>query len=158
MTVEVFKNSLKVRQAIAQYLTEIPRDLKFEFESLLQDRSYTTVESALYNLWINFSGDRSKYLHATRNIKGFNDLNVRMLWLALHLNTMEYQTSSKELILKELLGYTGPQYNAQIRIAAFSYLDMMKACNSECESNLEDAKTHHNWRLTKFARNMLSKQ
>ena len=34
VTAESFKNSLKVRQAIAQYLTEIPRDLKFEFESL----------------------------------------------------------------------------------------------------------------------------
>ena len=158
VSAEVFKNSLKVRQAIAQYVSEIPKGLKREFETLLKDKSYVTVESALYNLWINFPGDRAKYLHETRDIIGFNDYNVRMLWLALHLNTPDYQTSAKEAVLEELTNYTSEAYNAQIRIAAFSYLNMMKACKEECVKNLEDAKTHHNWRLTKFAKNMLAKQ
>ena len=80
---DVFRSSLKVRQAISQYVSKIPKDLKTEYESLLTDKSYLTVESALYNLWVNFPEERSKYLAKTKNITGFSDMNVRLLWLVL---------------------------------------------------------------------------
>ena len=70
---------------------------------------------------------------------------------------MEYETNAKKLVLEELINYTSESYNAQVRIAAFSYLNMMKACDAYCEENLEKAKTHHNWQLAKFAKNMISK-
>ncbi len=55
VTKDIFNTSLKVRQAIAKYLTKIPEDLKSNYESLLSDESYLTIENALYNLWAEFS-------------------------------------------------------------------------------------------------------
>lgn len=149
---DTFRSSLKVRQAIAQFVTKIPEDLKTDYESLLNDKSYVTIESALYNLWINFPEDRSKYLAQTKNIIGFNDGNIRLLWLVLNLNTPEFQADKKESILKVLTNYTDKKYNANLRMNAFQYLDVIKSCNTECRAHLENAKTHHNWRLAAFAK------
>ncbi len=157
VTPVVFKNSLKVRQAISQHVTKIPKELKSDYESLLDDKSYLTIEKALYNLWVNFPLERSKYLAKTRNIVGFNDKNVRLLWVVLNLSTPYYEADDKQELYNELVGYTNEKYNADLRINAFQYLDMIKSCNSECESNLETAKSHHNWRLVKFAKQLSEK-
>ena len=101
-----FQNGLKVRQAISTYLKYVPKNLKPEYESLLDDKSYITIENALYNLWTSFPTERSKYLSKTRNIEGFNDKNVKLLWLVLHLNTPDYNSDRKGDILAELLDYT----------------------------------------------------
>ncbi|MFC0605008.1 M1 family metallopeptidase [Winogradskyella pulchriflava] len=154
VTKELFNNSLKVRQAISQYVTIIPKDLKEHYESLLDDKSYITIESALYNLWVNFPEERAKYLTKTRNIEGFKDKNVRLLWILLNLNTPFYQADNKQGLFDELVNYTSDKYNADLRINAFNYLKLIKSCNERCKSNLENAKTHHNWRLVKFAKEM----
>ena len=151
---DTFRSSLKVRQAISQYVTKIPKNLKTEYESLLNDKSYLTIESALYNLWVNFPEERSKHLAKTKKITGFTDKNVRLLWLVLNLNTPEYQAEKKEDVYNELTGYTNKNYNADIRINAFQYLDLLRVCNLDCKNNLEDAKSHHNWRLVKFAKQL----
>ncbi len=154
VTAETFNNSLKVRQAISKYATKVPKALKMNYESLLEDKSYLTIESALYNLWTAFPEDRSKYLSKTRAIDGFNDKNVRLLWIVLNLNTAFYQADDKAALFKELVNYTNPEHNADLRINAFQYLNLMQSCNDECQTNLEDAKSHHNWRLVKFAKQM----
>ncbi len=154
---ETFKNNLKVRQAIAQYVTKIPESIKTEYESLLEDNSYVTIEKALYNLWTNFPLDRSKYLAKTRDVSGFNDKNVRLLWIVLNLNTPYYQTDNKQRLFDELVDYTGEQYNVELRMGAFNYLNLMSACNEQCRANLETAKTHHNWRMVKFAKELSNK-
>lgn len=152
VTKEVFKSSLKVRQAISQYMTQIPMEFKDDYESLLDDKSYITIENALYNLWVNFPSERSKYLSKTRNTIGFSDKNVRLLWLVLNLNTPYYQADSKQALYAELVSYTSDRYPADLRLKAFQYLELIKACDAECQSNLEIAKSHHNWRLVKFAK------
>ncbi|TCK64791.1 aminopeptidase N [Winogradskyella wandonensis] len=152
---ETFKESLKVRQAIALYLTNIPAELKADYESLLTDDSYVTIENALYNLWVNFPTSRSQYLSRTKTVQGFHDKNVRLLWLVLHLNTPEYQSDKKQEVLNELKSYTNPEYNFELRMNAFRYLDLIKSCDTECKSNLEQAKSHHNWRMVKFAKELL---
>jgi len=157
VTSATFKNSLKVRQAISKYVRQIPVGLKQDYESLLDDKSYVTIENALYNLWTSFPENRSKYLSKTRNIVGFNDKNVRLLWIVLNLNTPFYKADNKQTLYSELVGYTDQRYNADLRINAFQYLKMMQACNSQCKSNLDNAKAHHNWRLVKFAK-QLSKE
>ncbi len=86
-----FNNSLKVRQAIAQNLKEIPLELKKDYETLLNDKSYITIEAALFNLCDNFPEDRLKYLEKTKGIQGFNNKSIRMLWIALVLNTLDYE-------------------------------------------------------------------
>jgi aminopeptidase N len=152
ITKDTFKSSLKVRQAIAQHLTIIPKNLKEAYESLLDDKSYITIERALYNLWVNFPLERAKYLSKTRFVNGLNDKNVRLLWIILNLNTPYYQAESNQELFAELLGYTEDKYNADLRINAFQYLKLIKGCDDMCRSNLENAKTHHNWRLVKFAK------
>ena len=154
VTPETFKNSLKVRQAISKYVRQIPENLKAEYETLLDDESYITVENALYNLWTSFPEERSKYLFKTREIVGFSDKNVRLLWIVLNLNTPFYEADNKFALYNELLSYTGKEHNADLRINAFQFLKMIKACNEECKTNLENAKSHHNWRLVKFAKQL----
>ncbi|MBU2929614.1 M1 family metallopeptidase [Winogradskyella psychrotolerans] len=157
VTSDVFKNSLKVRQAISEHVTKIPEALKDDYESLLDDKSYVTIENALYNLWVNFPLERSKYLSKTRKIIGFNDKNVRMLWIVLNLSTPYYEADNKQELFNELIGFTDEKYNADVRIKAFNYLNLINSCNEACQSNLELAKSHHNWRLVKFAKEFSEK-
>ncbi|NRA91815.1 MAG: M1 family metallopeptidase [Psychroserpens sp.] len=154
---DTFQESLKVRRAISQNLTKISGELKPLYETLLDDASYVTIENALYHLWVNFPTERSKYLFETKDIDGLADKNVRLLWLVLHLNTPEYQSNKKEAMLNELRSYTNPEHSFELRMNAFQYLELIKACNADCKTNLEQAKGHHNWRLSKFAKDMLNR-
>ncbi|WP_299547624.1 M1 family metallopeptidase [Seonamhaeicola sp.] len=155
---QAFKNPLKVRQAIAQSLTDIPSELKADYESLLNDKSYRTIESALFSLWRNFPEDREKYLTQTKDVVGFNDKNVRILWLTLALITEDFEVENKKAYFDELIGYTGSEYGFEVRQNAFQYLNQIQACNKTCEDNLKQATTHHNWRFKKFAKALLETQ
>lgn len=150
-----FANSLEVRQAIAQYLSTIPEPLKPMYESLLNDASYVTMETALYNLWVNFPLERAKYLERTKNTMGFSDYNVRMLWLVLHLNTIEYQPEKKQDVLKELIGYSMPTYHFEARLKAFGYLKLIDAFELQSLASLMQATKHPNWQFSKFAKRMI---
>ncbi|WP_179006344.1 M1 family metallopeptidase [Winogradskyella forsetii] len=154
VTAETFNNGLKVRQAIAKYVRQIPKSLKDNYETLLDDKSYVTIENALYNLWSSFPEDRAKYLFKTRNVVGFNDKNVRLLWIVLNLSTPFYEADNKQALFNELLSYSDEEHNADLRMNAFRYLKMIKSCNEDCMANLENAKSHHNWRLVKFAKEL----
>jgi aminopeptidase N len=153
-----FKNSVKVRQAIAVNLRKVPWSLKQEYESLLNDKSYVTVESALYNLINSFPENTKEYLEKTKHIIGFNDKNVRQLWLFLALITEAYSDADKRIFYKELVNYTKPEYTFEVRQLAFEFLNAIRACNEECAKNLKQATTHHNWRFKKFAKELLNKK
>jgi len=150
-----FKNSVKVRQAIAQNVSQIPSALKVDYETLLNDKSYVTIEAALYHLWLNFPQARKKYLDKTENVNGFNDKNVRTLWLVLALNTKDYNEDKKQTYYNELVEYTNSKYGFQLRQNAFNYLNALDALNKEVLTNLIDASKHHNWRFKSFAKNLL---
>ncbi|WP_299336368.1 M1 family metallopeptidase [uncultured Psychroserpens sp.] len=153
---DTFLNGLEVRQAIARYVDKIPLNLKSEYESLLNDESYATVEVALYNLWVNFPEERSKYLQKTKDIIGFNDYNVKLLWMALHLNTPEYQSQQKLKVLNELIGYSLPEHHFELRMNAFNYLKLLGGFEIESMKSLIQATKHHNWRFAKFAKTLLA--
>ncbi|MEC3907936.1 M1 family aminopeptidase [Tamlana sp. 2201CG12-4] len=152
---ENFKSSIKIRQAIAKALAKIPPKLKPEYETLLKDASYLTIEAALFNLWRNFPEDRYQYLDQTKTVQGFNDKNVRMLWLTLALITEDYDLENKRQYFRELVDYTNPKYGFEIRQNAFQYLNQIQACNDECKANLKQAAEHHNWRFKKFSEELL---
>tara|TARA_R110002049_G_scaffold309289_2_gene520238 strand:- start:15726 stop:17669 length:1944 start_codon:yes stop_codon:yes gene_type:complete len=152
---EDFKNSIKVRQAIAQSISEIPLELKEDYESLLNDKSYITIETALFNLWKNFPKERNKYLNQIKGIQGFNDKNVRILWLTLALITEDFEPENKAQYFEELTNYTSAKYGFEIRINAFRYLTQIQACQETCRENLEQATKHHNWQFSKFAKDLL---
>jgi aminopeptidase N len=155
---EYFNNSLKVRQAIAKYLTQIPVELKQDYESLLNDKSYLTTEFALYNLWVNFPQHRSLYLEKTKYIKGFNNRNVRCLWLVLAINSPEFEKENTQKYFEELRNYTNSNFEFETRMNAFQYLNLMQACDAICKDNLMQASMHHNWRFSKFAKDMLKNE
>ncbi|WP_308993252.1 M1 family metallopeptidase [Mariniflexile litorale] len=145
----------KVRQAIAINLTEIPLELREDYETLLNDKSYNTIEKALFNLWLNFPQERNKYLSKTKGIQGFNDKNLRILWLTLALITEDFEPHNKRMYFKELTDYTSPMYGFEIRQNAFLYLQQIKACHAACVENLKQATNHHSWQFSKFAKELL---
>lgn len=148
-------NNIKVRQAIAKSLVLIPSELKEDYEMLLDNKSYITIESALFNLWQSFPEDQAKYLKKTKGIVGFNDKNIRILWLTLALMTDGFEIESKEQYFDELISYTNPIYSFEIRQNAFQYLSYIQACNDICKEHLKQATTHHSWQFSKFAKELL---
>lgn len=153
---EAFRNSIKVRQAIAQNPSNLTLKLKPYYEGLLKDNSYTTIETALYELWLKYPDKRGDYLQRTKDIIGFNDHNVRLLWLVLHLNTIEYQPEAKERIYAELVQYTGSDYSVETRMKAFDYLKLIDSFDKQSIVNLMQATQHHNWRFKKYATTLVA--
>ena len=151
---KTFNNSVKVRKAIAQVLATIPKHLKTDYESLLQDASYVTIETALYNLWSNFPEERQVYLNQTEAMSLKNEA-TRILWLVLVLSTPDFNQDEKPEYYEELVNFTSKDFNYEVRMSAFEYLLMLNACNEVCELNLEAAKNHHNWRMSKFAKEQM---
>jgi len=146
---------IKVRQAIAKSLSKIPLELKADYETLLNDKSYITKEVALFNLWNNFPDEQNKYLNKTKGIVGFNDKNVRTLWLTLALITDDFEPENNERYFNELVDYTSSKHGFEVRMNAFSYLAWIQSCGEVCQDNLKQATTHHNWRFSKFAKELL---
>lgn len=149
--------SIKERQSIAQGMSKIPVKFKKDFESLLNDASYTTIEIALFKLWLNFPNERKIYLKETKGIQGFNDKNVRLLWLTLQLLSKDLDSAVGQEYYNELVSFTGTKYNYEIRQKAFQYLNKIQGCNALCQENLKLATKHHNWRFVKFAKDMLKR-
>lgn len=148
-------NNLYVRQAIALSLQTIPKELQKEYESLLNDASYVTIETALYKLWSQFPEKRKEYLNKTKGIEGFQNKNIRQLWLTLVLITEGFENSQKESYLKELKSYTATEYSFEIREKAFEYVNELQLWDLETLKNLVEACVHPNWRFSKASKEML---
>ncbi|MCB7480895.1 M1 family metallopeptidase [Christiangramia sediminis] len=148
-------NNIFVRQAIARTMEKIPASLKSEFESLLEDESYLTIEAALFKLWEQFPEDRRKYLEKTRDLEGFYNKNIRMLWLTLNLVTPEFEPELTEEYYKELAGYTAPSQPFQVRENAFSYLYQIGAFNPQSLESLIKGTQHHTYSFRNYCRQLL---
>tara|TARA_A100000171_G_C2140273_1_gene154765 strand:- start:9625 stop:11682 length:2058 start_codon:yes stop_codon:yes gene_type:complete len=148
-------NNLFVRQAIALSLIEVPTKLKTEFESLLNDNSYVTQEAALYTLCLRFPKDAATYLDAMEGVVGFQDKNIRQLWLALAIVSPAYKISEKDTFKTELQGYTSEKFSFEIRQKAFEYVSQLRLYDETVVNNLINASVHHNWRFRSTARTLL---
>lgn len=155
VTAQVFDENVFIRQAIAENLMKVPQNLKQESERLLEDASYKTKEAALYNLWQLYPESRRDYLDKTKDVVGFSNKNVRLLWLTLALYTNDYQKANKQLFFNELVSYTAPKFNFEVRQMAFNYLKSLNLFNEEALKNLLEASRHYNWRLKKYAKNLI---
>lgn len=147
-------NNLFVRQAIVMSIEQIPAELKTEFETLLDDLSYATREAAMYHLWINFPEDRFRYLDKMSNQMGFQDKNIRQLWLTLAIVTEGYKDDQKPGFFDELSSYTHPNYSFEIRENAFQYLYGLNGFSYQTLKHLIDACLHHNWRFRSSSREL----
>jgi aminopeptidase N len=144
-------NNWQIRQAVASSLNQIPGDFREQYETLLNDKSYQTQEIALYNLWNNFPENSFNYLDLSKNWIGFNDYNLRTLWLSLALSTPNYATN-KEPLIAELIHYSSINYEATTRQNALEKLIAFNLVNDMVFKNLINATTHHMWQFSKFGR------
>jgi aminopeptidase N len=143
--------NIQIRQAVASTLQKIPEDFRDNYETLLDDKSYKTQEFALYYLWNSFENKRVVYLEKSKDWVGFNDFNLRILWLSLAISTPEYATN-KEAYIQELVNYSSPNYEATTRQNALEYLINFNVIIEAVLRNLVNATTHHMWQFSKFGR------
>ncbi|WP_281847625.1 M1 family metallopeptidase [Olleya namhaensis] len=148
-------DAIKIRQFIAIDLTEIWVPLKSDYETLLNDKSYVTIEAALYNLWANFPRKRNTYLDQTKTVYGFNNYNVRTLWLTLAIATLDYKQDQTQVFYDELVGYTDSKKGFALRQNAFDALTNLGLFNEVALVNLIEASKHHNWRFKSYAKQLL---
>ncbi|WP_371568444.1 M1 family metallopeptidase [Flavobacterium frigidarium] len=147
-------NNIQVRQAVAASLPKIPADFKTDYETLLHDKSYQTQELALYYLWNNFPSSRVAYLNESKDWIGFNDYNLRTLWLSLVLSTAACDIDKKPLT-EELINYSSLNYEATTRQNALEKLIAFKLINDTVLENLISATTHHMWQFSKYGRDTI---
>lgn len=147
-------NDVPVRQALADSFSDIPEDFRMEYETLLDDKSYQTQEIALFNLWRNFPDHRTDYLNKSKNWIGFNDYNLRTLWLSLALSTPDY-SENPEALISELVAFSSTEYEATTRQNALEKLIAFKLTNDPVLTNLVNATTHHMWQFSKYGRDSI---
>lgn len=147
-------DTIPIRQALST-TTDIKKYPKEDFESLLDDNSYVSVENALFKLWETYPQDRKIYLDKTADIVGLPNKNVRLLWLTLAMLTQDYQGRNTKLFFDELSGYTSSEHAFEVRQAAFFYLKEAFGLTDQSLKNLIQATNHHAWQFKKFARNLL---
>lgn len=148
-------NDINIRQAIALSMNKIPSELKTDYESLLDDKSYVTQEIAFGNLCANFYLDRTKYLDKMDTVIGFRDKNIRQFWLFMALITEDYNPKKKDAYINELKKYSSSNYGHTVREKAFEYLGYLSLWDSGTLNNLIDACQHHYWRFRNFSRKLL---
>lgn len=148
-------NNLYVRQAVALSLETIPKELLSKYETLIKDDSYVTVETALYQIWGQFPEKRTQYLDQTDGVEGFQNKNIRQLWLALALITENYHDSKKVFYLQELKQYTSQNFSFEIRENAFRYVNDLRLWDSETLENLLEACVHPTWRFAKSSKEIM---
>ena len=149
-------DTIPLRQSLAIKMDSIPSSLKTKYESLLNDKSYITIESALFKLWASFPKDRKKYLYSTKNIDGLPNQNVKLLWLTLAILTNDYEAQNTQQYFIELSGYTSPKYSWETRMGAFQYVSEI-GFNDQSLKNLINATVHHSWQFKKYAQNLMDK-
>lgn len=143
-------NHPKIEFALANILNPVQKLFKSEMESLLKSNSYATVEAALYSLWNSFETDKMKYLKATDGKVGFNNKNIRTLWLVLALNTKGFSNEERTSFFKELQNYTAVNHSIGTKINAIRFLEMLQSFNDQSLLNLSIGATHPNWQFNKF--------
>lgn len=155
-TLALATKNVQLRQAVAASFNEIPESFRTQYETLLDDKSYQTQEIALYNLWNNFPEQRSQYLDKSKAWMGFNDFNLRTLWVTLALSTPNY-AFDKQALETELIQYSSIDYQANTRQNALEKLLFFKIINDVVLGNLVNATTHHMWQFSKFGRDNIRK-
>ena len=91
-------------------------------------------------------------LEKTQNEIGFNDRNLRVRWLTLALMTKDFQKESKSKYYDELLDYTTPKFESQLRQNAMTNLLYLNPNDTNVLQTLTNATVHHKWQFSKFAR------
>jgi aminopeptidase N len=154
-SIELFRQALNdtdanVRKAVLKDVSPVPVSLKTEVEKALQDYSYLNQELALQNLCQSFPENTDKYLDLTKTLTGWRGLNIRMKWLEIAI------TEGKTDFLPELISYSGPKYEFETRINAFTVLKRLRYINDVTLANAKAASQHWNGKLKDAAKDYLT--
>lgn len=148
-------DNLYTRQAVALSLESIPEPLLSRYEDLLNDASHVTREAVLYQIWAQYPHKRIAVLEKMKGQIGFQNKNIRQLWLALTMLTDSYEEANKSIHLQELRGYTYPEYSFEIREQALNYSNELRIWDKNSLRSLMNATTHPSWRFAKSSRDLL---
>jgi aminopeptidase N len=156
LEIAMHTNNVKVRQAVAEFMDEIPLDFKAKYESFLDDNSYDTREIALIKLVKSFPESQSVYLEKAKNWYGNNDLGLRTTFLLLSQMSPVFDENQKQEYFNKLVDYTSLNYESSVRQNAFNAVFQAKQIiDDRVLKNLVNATTHHKWQMTKFARDYI---
>ena len=153
--VEIFREALcdkdaNVRKMALRNLVPVPDLLQGTVEELLTDSSYLNVELALGSLCTSFPRDADHYLDLTKGMEGWRGKNIRMKWLEMAIS------KGKLEFLPELVEYTGPKYEFETRMNAFSLLKKFRNTDPVALKNAGDASRHWNIKLSTVATEYLN--
>ena len=148
-------NNINIRQAVANTTPKVTLEFKSDFESLLNDNSYITKEIALSTFWAQFPEDQKRILDISKEWIGFNDNNLRILWLTLALGTKEYQMDDKALFYDELLNYCNPEFETSIRQNAMENLLFINDKDKNILPNLVNSLVSYKWQFSKFGKDKI---
>lgn len=146
-----------LRQAVARTVTTIPPNFYEEYKSLLQDESYITKEIALNILCSRFPDKRPQFLDISDTWVGFNDKNLRILWLTFAYATIGYREANKPEFYAELQRYASPRFESSIRQNALANLIYIGKPDPIVWENLVNATLHHKWQFVKFGKDNIRK-
>lgn len=145
-------NDFKTRQAIVKTMRKIPADFKTEYETFLDDDSYITKEIAMNVYFSEFPENQQWLLEKTKDWVGFNDKNLRVLWLTLALRTKDYQQENKIKYYEELLQYASPDYETTLRQNALTKLLYLDKNDVNPMKYLVNGLVSHRWQFSKYSR------
>jgi aminopeptidase N len=148
-------NEINILQAIANTSTKVPIEFKSDFESLLNDNSYITKEIVLSAFWTQFPEDQKRILDNSKEWIGFNDKNLRILWLTLALGTKEYRMDEKAKFYDELLNYCNPEFETSIRQNAIENLLFINDKDQNVLLNLVNSLVSYKWQFSKFGKDKI---
>lgn len=147
--------NLYIRQAVAFSLETIPKQLLPDYEKLLDDDSYATQEIVFTQIWNYFPEKRAAILEKMKDRIGFQNKNLRQLWLVLSWLTEQENETLRNSYFEELRKYTASEYSFEIREKAFEYFYELELWDRESLKNLIQACAHPAWRFSKSSKTIL---
>jgi aminopeptidase N len=105
----------------------------------------------------NFPERQAEFLDIGKDWIGFNDKNLRILWLTWAYTSKDYRTSEKENLYNELQSYAAPEYESTVRTNALANLLYIAKPDPVVLESLVNATLHHKWQFVKFGKDNIRK-
>jgi aminopeptidase N len=151
------QKAIKVQLTLSEIVTKVPLSLKIAYEQLLTVPSYEVRSNAFLNLLNSFPDDKERYFEIAKDWQGANDRELRILFLSSFLNLMPESDLRGVGYKKELIDYTGPDFESVTRIPAFQNALNVFPEDSQLLKNLVNATDHPKWQMVKYGRDMIRK-
>ena len=133
-----------VRRSALDNAAKINKKILKNYEALLTDVSYLTIENALNKLCEQYPKNVTSYLETTKNVIGYSK-NVRITWLQ---NYLKYKDSTNLTYKNELIDYASHSYEFRTRTKAMQAIDALHIWDEKLMASLIEAAYNTNGRLS----------